>query len=424
MFTLAQTILGMIVYLGMDQAYIKFFNSVEEKDSLLVNAIIPPIGLVILISIIVIGFNKTISLWLFDTQEELLCVLCLVIYLPFCVIERFGTITLRVKEKGLQYSVFSVIVKAFTLAFSVLFLIFIGRDFRSIIYATVAAQITGSSIIGIYTFRKLEINRIKFDKSIIGQMLRFGVPLIPATIVGCVLNSMDKIMIRNICDYEQLGLYSAALKIVAILMILQSCFSNFWTPVAFRWDKEKRSVKLFDFVGSLLAFVLVSVFIVIMIFKNIIIGILSPEYSASVYIVPFLVLYPIMYTLSEVTVVGVYFTGKSTFTIIVALVSCAFNLVLNSVLIPRWGAVGASIATGLSYIVFFWIRTMISWRIWKKMNLLGYAIYTILIVTVCGFNLVESKYIILLNISALLFVILFNMPLIKKVHIMFKNANA
>ena len=423
MFTLAQTILGMIVYLGMDQAYIKFFTSTDEKDTLLINSTIPPFGLVVFISILVITFNKSISLWLFDTEEELLCVLCLVLYLPFSVIERFGTITLRVKEKVLQFSVFSVIVKALTLVFSVTFLVFIGRDYRSIIYATVAAQIVGSSIIGIYTFKKLDIKRIKLDKSIIEKMLRFGIPLVPATIVGWVLNSMDKIMIRNICDYEQLGLYSAALKIVAILMILQSCFSNFWTPIAFRWDKENKSIKQFDFVGNLLSFVLVSVFIMIMLFKNIIISILSPEYRAAVNIVPFLVLYPIMYTLSEVTVVGVYFTGKSGFTIVVALISCIVNLVLNSVFIPRWGAIGASVATGLSYIVFFWVRTLVSWRIWKRMNLSRYAMYTIFLLIICGFNLVASKYIVLLNTCAMMLIILLNIPLIKKATIMLRYGN-
>ncbi|WP_235676335.1 hypothetical protein [Bacillus mycoides] len=68
--------------------------------------------------------------------------------------------------------------------------------------------------------------------------------------------------------------------------------------------------------------------------------ILSPEYSQVAMMVPFLLFYPIMNTVSNTAAI------------------C--NIILNMLTVPAFGAVGASIAIGGSYIIFFWIRTLIS----------------------------------------------------------------
>ena len=96
---------------------------------------------------------------------------------------------------------------------------------------------------------------------------------------------------------------------------------------------------------------------------------------------PFLLFTPIMYTISEVTVMGIYFKGKTGWTVIVSLVSGIVNLCLNTILIPKLGAIGAAIATGFSYITFFWIRTILSRCIWFNFPLKDYVIVTIVLVT-------------------------------------------
>lgn len=416
MFTLSQSVLGMLVYLGTDQSFIKFYNDEDSKSKLFFNSIFPALFTSLILMVLMWCFKRSLSDFLFGVPDEDLCVLSLIVYLPFCVLERFISVNTRMLEKSVKYSFFSVLIKALILVFSILFLSSYQRSFRSVIYATVIAQVSGSIIIGILSLKDLNIKEFSLDTSLIKRLIAFGLPLVPATIVGWLLNSIDKIMIRSDCGYEQLGLYSAALKIVSVLAIVQSCFASFWSPVAFKWNKENKPVKTFELVGDLLSFIMVLMLLGILLFKNIIIKILSPEYIDSVNILPFLLLYPIMYTISEVTVVGIYFTGKSYTTIIIAFCSCIVNFGLNYVLIPLYGASGAAIATGLSYVLFFWLRTLISRKIWKKFNIAKYAMYTCLLLIACLLNTtIHNNLIYVANIVFIVCVFVVNIPLIKKV---------
>ncbi|HOJ89446.1 MAG TPA: polysaccharide biosynthesis C-terminal domain-containing protein [Pseudothermotoga sp.] len=76
----------------------------------------------------------------------------------------------------------------------------------------------------------------------------------------------------------------------------------------------------------------------------------------------FLILYPIMYTISETTALGINFSKKTYWHIVITGVSAFVNLVGNTMLVPLLGARGAAISTGLSYIIFFTLRTVIAQR--------------------------------------------------------------
>ncbi len=387
MFTLFQNVLGMIAYLGLDQAYIKFYHDEEDKEKLMLHSIVPALSLAVLVSIGVFLLKEPLATWLYGSTEDLSCVYILIPYLPFFVVERFILIKYRMEQKGMLYSFFSIFSKAALLVLSVLTLKYYLCGYQSVIYSTVLAQILTTVLLIISCYKNNKITVSEWEWSYVKTLLKYSLPLIPATIVGWVLNSMDKIMIRSLCDYQQLGLYDTALKIVSVLAIVQNCFSTFWSPIAFKWNKEKKETEKFEEVGKILSIIMVSMFMGILTFKEVIIKILSPDYYNAVEILPFLLIYPIMYTVSEVTVVGIYFSGKSVTTIIVAVCSCVLNVTLNSLLIPKYGAIGASIATGCSYILFFWLRTIISRKVWRHFSINYYVYITIIILVQCFINI-------------------------------------
>ena len=101
------------------------------------------------------------------------------------------------------------------------------------------------------------------------------------------------------------------------------------------------------------------------VFKDLIVLFLGPNYrDASIYI-PFLMFQPIMYTISETTVLGLTFLKKSKIQLYISLIACCCNLLLCVVLTRFWGTQGASIAVGTSYVLFFVIRTIWSNKYYK-----------------------------------------------------------
>ena len=121
MFTLAQGIASMLVYFGLDQAFVREFHVYKDKlNALLSNAIFVPLFFVSVLGIIIIINANWMSRILFDSSNEKIAVYMLSIMLPFMVIENFAFLTIRMNEKGLQYSLSTISLKVLVLIITVL----------------------------------------------------------------------------------------------------------------------------------------------------------------------------------------------------------------------------------------------------------------------------------------------------------------
>jgi O-antigen/teichoic acid export membrane protein len=106
----------------------------------------------------------------------------------------------------------------------------------------------------------------------------------------------------------------------------------------------------------------------------VVIFVLPPKYDAVRWIVVSCLGFPLLYTLSETTVVGIGISRRTGFAMLAAASSFAINLVGNWLLIPHYGAAGAAVSTCVSFWVFFLLRTEFSIYLWKSMpRLLLYA---------------------------------------------------
>lgn len=386
MFVLAQTVITVFLYLGMDQAYLRKYTEIQNKNVLLFNSLLLPCGVLFILEVILFFFRKELSILLFGTAADTYCVGMLMLILPFKLLEQFLLCKLRMEEKGTLYSLFTILLKAFILVFSVAFLLLLDKNYETVVLATTVSEIVVVLVLLFANLSNIRLKKAFFNKELLKELLMFGLPLVPAALIGWMLNSMDKIMLRTICGYAEVGLYSAAFKMVSVLSIVQQAFTLFWVPMAYRWKANGVSETDFSKVGKAVAGVMSFFLAGILLFKDVIVMILSSDYISSKFIMPFLLLYPVMYTVSEVTVLGIYFSKKSIYTIIVAAISSGVNIVLNLLLIPQIGAVGAAVATGIAYIIFFWVRTLISRRLWYSFPLKDYILYTVLLIVLCAVN--------------------------------------
>lgn len=376
MFTLAISILQLFVFLGMDQAYTKRYYETVNRSKLLTNAIFPAFILVMAIDLgLFLGKGKVAEL-LFGSSEEIICVYALIIILPGLAIEKFALMDIRMQQRGVLYSVMSILLKTLTLICIVTLFVQYQKSFRAIVFGTTVAQLLYSGIL-LFCVRKSFIIRASLlDWLEIKSLLKFGLPIVPVSIIGWALSGMDKVMLRGFCDYSELGMYEVAFKVVNIIGIAQTCFTSFWVPVAHQWNNDNVDKERFVYIGRLISLAMTGIFVLVLLFKNVIFFILADDYGQAVNIVPFLLIYPIMYTVSEVTVMGIYFKEKTLNLLFVSVAASIVNIALNCILIPKAGAIGASIATGVSYTVFFWIRTLISRRIWFKFPVKEYIFIT------------------------------------------------
>lgn len=404
MFTLFITILQLVIFLGMDQGYVKYYYDEENKRNLFVNALIPSAILIGFLEIVLFAFRYQICDFLFSSSD-IICVYAVMIDLPALALERFGLLEIRMSQRGLKYSVVHILLKLLMIVSTVVLFYSYNRSYISVVLGTVAAQIIVAIILILDIAKDVNSKNdtICYDKKLISKLLRYSLPIIPATIIGWVLSGMDKVMLKQMGTMYDVGLYTAAFKYASILSMVKACFSTYWVPLAHSWNKEGADTSNYTEVGNCLTMLLSLLFVGVVTMKEPLFFLLSSEYSDAKYIMPFLIFVPIMNAMSEVTVMGIYFSEKTQYTLVVSGVSATVNLGLNALLIPSYGAIGASIATGISYIVFFWIRTLISRHFWYKFPLGNYMFVSVSLILCCAANImIRTPIIYALNISLFL----------------------
>lgn len=370
MYTTAFSVFSLFVYLGVDQSFVREFHSQTKKKDLFWNSFLIPFSFSFLVSLLILMFKEGLSVLLFGVESDFILYV-LAISLPVSIIRRFNLLLIRLQEKAKLYSFMSVLQRVINFVLLLILLLTYEKTFKSIVMAQFFALLSLSLFLS-YINRKYWLYHFIFDKALFKSSLKFGLPLIPSSIFMWILNSMDKIALRTWSTFNELGLYSAAFKIVGVFQIVQVAFNTFWIPTAYKWYENDVKPSSFEKVGKILTFFFTFLFGLIVLFKDIFILIFDKSYINASSMIPFLLFFPMMVTITSVTSVGIGFKRKNSYTILTTGIAALVNYFGNSTLVPILGGVGASISTALSFLTYFLLSTLISRKLWSKFKLKHY----------------------------------------------------
>ncbi|MGX7014856.1 lipopolysaccharide biosynthesis protein [Vagococcus silagei] len=388
------------IYLGMDQSYSREYNAVEDKNSSFFNAIAIPLLISFLFFLILLIFKEELSIWIVGYPGHPNIAILMGIGLIFIVFERFLLMQLRMEEKAVQYSLFTVMIKLISLIVLILLLIFFEKNFLVVIYSTIFGQILSDSYL-IFKCRS-QLNKFKWsilDINLIRKMLVFGLPLLLSVSLTNFLNTLGVFSLRKWSTFYDLGIFNAGQKISNMLLIIQVAFTSFWVPTAYRWIEEGKSIREFKFVSDILLLFITFGFYILLTFKNVFILILSPSYFDAKYILGFLVLIPIFYTLSETTTLGIVYSRKSYYNIFVSLISLLVGFLVTWFFVPLFGYKGAAFGVSIGYFLFYIFRTLFSKKLGFYFPIIKHVIVLLIFLVTALVNSINFGNIILINLS-------------------------
>ncbi|MEO2075934.1 MAG: oligosaccharide flippase family protein [Bacillus sp. (in: firmicutes)] len=421
MFVTIGGLLASFLFLGLDQSFVRFFYEEKEEKRiyLLTKCIRFPLIVAFFVCFILLIFNKKVSLFIVG-ESSLVTVIILCVYMVCLVLSRFTSLFLRMKQRAVTYSLLNTSNKLFYLILAlVFFYYFFGDNELSLIIAISISEFLFLSLC-IFNEKKEYASLVHIEQIVTRDkdLLKYGYPFIFSNTIFYILQSTDKIMLNIFADYNQIGLFSGAQNIVNLLSQVQNVFTLFWVPVAYeRYLKFKEDRDFFRNVNEMVSYGMLVCAIVLLCFKDTIVLFLGPSYADAVYIFPFLIFMPIMYTISETTVLGINFKKKSHYHVVIAAITATSNILANFVLINFYGAKGAAIATGLSYIVFFGLRTYFSQKLFyieyplKRFSIVLVSVYILAIIAT--FSKVNLIFIVIAFVIFLFISILYKDMLIK-----------
>lgn len=189
------------------------------------------------------------------------------------------------------------------------------------------------------------------------DMLKFSIPYIPTTMMWLITSVSDRYIVRAFCGIDETGLYAAAYKIPTLLTLVCTVFIEAWQFSAVKdATTEDRSDFFSAVFKSYQGFIFVAASALIGASKIFTEILLADSYYESWRYVPILVVATLFSSL--VSFMGsVYFVEKkSVLSMVTALMGALINVVLNFVMIPDHGAMGAAVATLISYLAVYIIR--------------------------------------------------------------------
>lgn len=359
----------MLFSLGLDQAYIREYHETESKPALLKVALLPGLALLTTGVVLFLTTPNLISKTLFSVDSFLLsllvslCVIC-------AFISRFLSLILRMQEKGMAFSMSQLLPKAIFLFIISSYVFFsFGFDLKHLIIAHTLSIASITLIFAWNTRHELMKSiRVKIDPTMLKSMLHFGAPLIMGGIAFWGLTSMDKLFLRSFSTFEELGVYSLASSFAAVAVIFQSIFSTIWAPTVYKWTAEGVNTAKIDQATEHVLSIVVLMFFMTGLFSWIASYIIPNEYAKVQYILVACMAYPLFYTLSETTVIGIGITRKSGYAMLASFIAAIANLIGNYLLVPTHGASGAAAATAISFWIFLFVRTELSCFVWRRIR--------------------------------------------------------
>jgi O-antigen/teichoic acid export membrane protein len=284
-------------------------------------------------------------------------------------IGRFMSLILRMQEKGWTFSISQLMPKfIFLLVVGIFIASNSQKDLSQLLTAhaisffSVAVLFTWSTHI---YWRKIDKNITKEEQR---KLLKFGLPLVINGIAFWAMTSMDKLFLKHYSSYEELGIYTVTISFAGVAVIVQNVFSTIWAPMAYRWHSEGVDNVAFQKITQQMLLVVIFVFSLMGAFSWVLPYFLPAEYAKSQYIIMACMLYPLLYSLSEVTGIGVGIKRKSGSIMFAMVISCMFCWLCNFVLVPMYGGAGAAVSTGVSFFFYYILKTEISHYYWKKIN--------------------------------------------------------
>lgn len=272
---------------------------------------------------------------------------------------------IRAEGKTALFAGQGIFNTALVIWFNILFL----QVFRLGVFGYVMSVVVADGICTGYLVLREKLWKLlvpKPDDSVTKAMLRYSIPLIPATIFWWITSVSDRYMVTWFLGTEANGLYAVACKIPTILSLLSTIFMEAWQFSAISEATGDREVhiRFYSQVWSFFLSAMVLVGSVMIVLCRLEIRVLAARsyYSAWQY-VPVLAMAMVFSAFSSFMNSVYVVMEKSHLSLWTAVWGAGANILMNLWMIPRIGIQGAAIATLVSYLMCFGIRAVSARRL-------------------------------------------------------------
>ncbi|MBC8320894.1 MAG: polysaccharide biosynthesis protein [Bacteroidetes bacterium] len=387
-------ILLVLLTFGMETAFFRYANKSKNAKTVFNTATSAILIASLFFLLLVIVFLQDISTLIqYPAHNEYVLIIAIIIVLDSITALPFAF--LRYQNKAVKFSSIRIISVVITISLNLIFLVVIPNYFgdnykdlpiyrsTSLVTFVFIANLAGSLSTLIMLSNEFRRFNFKIDAVLLKKMLSYGLPILIISLSFMITEVADKILLkyllpdRSLAD-SQLGIYAASYKLAIIMMLFIQMFRYAAEPFFFS-EADKKDAKLtYSRVMTLFVAFTWFIFLLVMLYINLFKHFIGEAFWQGLQIVPII--------LSAKLFLGVFYnlsvwyklTNKTFYGAIIAIVGGLITIILNVLLIPKYGYMGSAWANFASYFAI-----MIISYLWGRMIFrINYEINKIILYTI------------------------------------------
>jgi len=264
---------------------------------------------------------------------------------------------LQIESKTVAFNVIEIASKAGTVIGAVWLLFRWEHSVRAFFIATTAVETIALGTMFYYLLRGSLIRVRAVSGKFLVTMITFGVPMMWSELAQVLLDSGDRVLIQYFVGATALGYYAAAYGVAYYLNdLLIGSLNLAFVPICMEILEADGEESLKRFIArSLKNYILVScgiVAITVATSRDMLVILASRKYEHAHAIIPVVVIGMILASFHLFFRIGLFVRKKTVSLASLTTASMVLNLLLNVVLLPWIGVMGAAIATLLSFAIW------------------------------------------------------------------------
>lgn len=273
--------------------------------------------------------------------------------LPFLAVIEISVFSIQ----GIQVLKYKVYVKDFfqqlLLLGIVIILFYVGFDVLGAVYAYIISAMM-ACLLSLHYLKKLfpdiANKEIRADPEFM-KLLRFSIPVLGMNIIGFGVMWTDTLMLGYFMESKDVGIYNAAGRTAIVISLILFSINAIFMPMIsnlYHRGKIKKLQNLFKTVTKWIFVLSFPIFLLMAILSKHIMAFFGPEFIVG--LPCFLILALAQLIGASAGPVGNFLimSGKQNIVFLDTAISWGLNIILNYILIPKYGILGAAIATGFS----------------------------------------------------------------------------
>lgn len=345
--------MGVVLHYGLDLSLMKKYvlSEGDEQKSFLSTAYISLLCTSFVFAAIVSLSSEILSPIILAGHYPTLMIY--IGWIIFCdVLWSVPQLIMRAEEKPTKYIAFSLMNVISMMVLNLVFVLGLEMGLEGVLLSNLI--VSGGLLLISFP---IVFKRFSF-KHISGKhwwsLMTFGIPFLPAGIFSMIMEISDRYILKWFTDMETVGLYSAGYKIGMLMMLVVMGFNMGWQPFFLKAGKNQKEIfsRITTYVLVVTGFLWLLLFIWVENIVRINVGGISfygETFWSSTKIVPVIALGYWFHGVYILQMPGMYLLEKSRSLMWVRATGAGTNILLNFILIPTYGAMGAAWATCFSF---------------------------------------------------------------------------